>query len=198
MAINYPGPYEVRIAYECTSGGLTIPHAVRFSMDLATVGDPGDPFSAFETANRNGTNTPLDDWVDGMVIDLQPNFRTDSDIIAAELWEYDPGTFNALFLSTYPIAVAGTSTGATQPDTQSIVTFRSTLGGSARLDLRDTIYAPGAKLSAVSAPVGILAVIANLTDVVSPVVARDGGFLFTALNWLPGGNERAFKNRFRN
>ena len=197
MPINYPGPFEVRIAYTTVASGVTDAHIVRVSMDLFTVGDPGDPFSAFEALCRNGSVKALDDWVDDFVDVLQPIFRTDSIFGSAELWEYTPGTFDASFLSTYLIAAAGTSASATVDDGQAIITFRTATGGSARLDLRETIYGAGQKLGIGAAPALVIAVSNFFIALVSPVKGRDGGFVFTGLNWLPGTNERAFKERFR-
>jgi len=198
MAINYPGPYEVRIRYTTPiSGNTTFTHRLRLSMDMGTPADPGDPFSEWTALSRQGQTPQLDDWVDDLVALLQPLYHTGTTFVDAELWLYTPGTFDAAFQSTYPIALAGTSSTQNSLNAQAIITFRSQLGGSGRVNLMEAISGFGVEQGFPTNSALINALATFITALGSPVIARDGGYLFTPLKYLPGINEALFKKRFR-
>lgn len=198
MAINYPGSYEVRINYVGNSGGTTYPHQHRFSMEMDAVGDPGDPFTDFFPLGRLTAFTEtLADYVDDYIALIQPFFSVPTDIVSAELWEYEPGSFNAAFRSVYALGVNGTSGSTTSQDSQTIITFRGTLGGIVRSDFRHTIF-PQAVFQGFPTS---LSSVNDFADFIvgnnTPIRARDGGFAFAPHKFLPGNNERMIKNRLR-
>ena len=197
MAANFPGPYELRIRYSTIVTSITNIHQLRISMDMNVTADPGDPFSDWTCQSRIGASPQLDTFTDDVAAVMQPFLRTDADILDAELWEYTPGSFDAAFRSTYTIGVAGTAGGATVPDSQGILTFRTQLGGVARFDIRDITISAGAKVSVGAAPTIVQDVADLLTANGSPMIGRDNSYVFVALNWLPGLNERSFKKRLR-
>lgn len=198
MTINYPGPYEIRVNYTTVASGLTRGHQMRLSLDMFTAADPGDAFSEWITLDKGGTHPALDTVVDDLVLKLKVRFNASSTINDAELWQYTPGTFDAAFRSTYSIAVVGTSGGATVADSQEIYTLRSVNGGNARLTLMETAAAAGPSLAYAACAASVKDVFDRLTIQASPFIARDNGFLFTALKWHPGINEALFKDRYRN
>lgn len=198
MAINYPGPYQVRLFYQTIAGGdLTEQHVLQLNVDVDTAADPGDPFDEWVLKSRLGAAPQLDTWVDDLVAVLVPHFKTTSSISRAELWKYTAGSFNAAFQSSYTIGEAGTSTDGVLYDREDIYTFRSTNGGLAKLYLERPI---GNIQVTAQFPTGT-AIINNLANFItanaSPVIARDNGYLFQALNFLAGYNEASFKNRLR-
>lgn len=194
---NFPGPWEVRINYIVISLAGTRPHSQRFSLDMNTAGDPGDTFADFNVLSRDSSNPALDAWLDAYIDLVREIYHTDTTFVDAELWKYTPESFDAAFYATYAIGLAGLSASGTTADGQGIMTFRSQNGGSARLNFMETIAAAGATTPIASATAAVQDIADYITDPGSPVIARDNGYLFTALNWLPGLNEGLFKDRFR-
>lgn len=197
MAINYPGPFEVRILYTASASSIATNHQVRFSMNMNTEADPGDPFSDWTAQSRLGATPQLDTWVDDLMALLQPLFNTTTSFSVAELWEYDPGTFNAAFRSSYALGLLGTSASPTIADSQALITFRSQLGGSARVDLRRTKFSEAVTDAYPFGDTDVQALANFISAVGSPVIARDGGYLFSPLNFLRGFNEKLSKLRLR-
>lgn len=198
MAPNFPGPFEVRINYTTNAGSLPRSHQLRLSMNMNIEADPGDPFSDWTAQSRLGATPQLDTWVDALVALIGVRYPAATSFVDAELWEYDPGTFNAAFRSSYSIGAVGTSMGTAILDGQEIYTFRSQNGGSARLNLMEAIGTPGQSVAYPNTATSVDDIMEFITDLASPVIARDNGYLFAPLNWHPGFNERLFKKRYRN
>lgn len=190
MTLNFPGPYEFRMFYTV----LTRQHVQKLSMDVVAPPNVGDPFSTITAKCRDenvvALNTAADAWVVVMKAFLK---STEATITHAELWKYTTGTFDATYLASYNISVAGTSAGVANPSSQIIYTFRSDNGGIMRVVLMDTTVDPGpaqvfADLSAAS-----LAVVNLVNSDASPWMARDNGYTHAFLRFLPGQSERWFK-----
>jgi len=195
---NYPGPYEVRINYTTSSGGLVRSHQLRLSMDMSVIADPGDPFSDWTALSRAGATPQLNTWVDGLIALIKIRYSNQGTFNDAELWKYTASSFDASYQSSYPIAVVGTSGAGLNPDSQEIYTFRSVNGGNARLNLMESIAIQGNSLVYAASAASVKAIFDYITALASPVIGRDNGYLFTALNWHPGINEALFKDRYRN
>lgn len=193
MAANFPGEYEVRLSYQTDEPAVINQHEVRFSMNMVTAGNPGDPFSSFVAAQRVGAGIQLDTWMTSTAALLQPLFNTAVNFQVAELWRYTPLTFDAAFISTFTVALAGTGAAPTVDASQAIITFRSQNGGIMRLDLRGVAIVAGGRESFPTLNASINALAGWLTGATNPVVARDNGFPFSELSYLPGQNERAWK-----
>lgn len=197
MAVNYPGPYEVRISYttQVTSG--VYEHVMRFSCDLTTSPSPGvDP--ATLTANQRGGGTVnLVTWVDGLVALVADILNTSSDINTAELWEYVPGTFNASWVATWSVATPGTNATVAQEDAQLILTFRTLAGGYGKLDIRHTIYGLGVTLTYITGTALIDDIMDYMSEPDTIVLGRDGGFFVQGLHALRGHNEKMSRDRLR-
>jgi len=198
MPTNYPGPFELRFNYTtAVAGQATLQHQFRISSVAASEGNPGDPLENWDFIQRNGVNVDAQTWADAVVAVVKTIFDANTDFTDVELWEYTPGTFDAAFRTVSSLAVVGTSGGSGAIDGQAIITFRSQLGGSARMDLRRPVIIPGVTQSFPTSVAAINNIAALMTGVTSCAVARDGGYLFAALNYLPGTNERMFKDRLR-
>lgn len=194
MPINYPGPFELRINYLTNEPAAIATHQLRISHLMSVEGDPGDPFSAWIPLQKNGSAVDtLADHTDDIVALLRPLYNTASDFVDAELWEYAPGTFDAIFRSSYAIGLAGSSGTATQNYGQCIITFRSATGGIAKLDLRGTILGFGVRLAFPTASTPLNNLAAALIGATSIMIARDNGYLIAHLFALIGQNERAWK-----
>lgn len=195
---NFPGPFELRLNYACTVGTVTYQHQHRVSMNMETEGDPGDPFSAWQALLPDGVSGfALDEVVDDYLAVVDDLFPAATDFVDVELWEYEVGTLNAAFRSVYSLGLNGTGGGSSQADAQTIVSFRSTLGGIAKLDFRDTLLAAATFQTFPTSVTSINALAAYVVSSLCPFVARDNGYLFSPYKYLPGTNERSFKKRLR-
>jgi hypothetical protein len=162
------------------------------------IGDPGDPFDLWTPLGRLTPFTlTLDTWVDDYAALLLPIFDTSMTLTDVELWEYEPGTFNAAFRSSYALGLVGTAAGSGVVDGQTIISIRSTVGGIAKFDYRRTTVGAGVFQTFPTNTATINAIATFLTGNNTPVVARDGGYVFAPLKLLPGTNETYFKNRLR-
>lgn len=201
MAQNFPGPYELRIAYTTTPTGLpTLPHTQRLNLNLTSPPNPGDAFNNINAVTRGGISTPdlasaVEAWL-GLVDNL---YHTSATFGPVELWSYAPLSFDAQFISSYnPTISAGVETTAAAPAGQHIMTFRSQEGGIMRLSFME----PAGVLSGAvdSYPTGFPnqdAVFAFVIGSTNWILARDTSYPFAALKLLQGQNEKTFRQRFR-
>lgn len=191
--VNYPGPWQLRLHYNTVQSGVTTLSTMALSCDVDTPPDPGSDPGDYDMKSRQGLFYNFDSWVDALVALLRPLFNTTANFTDAELWKYQTGTYNADFQTSKSIGLAGTSATATQPYSQGIITFRSQNGGSARVNLMQSSFQSNVTDTYPFTPTGINDLADEIVDLHSPVLARDGGYLFSPLNWLVGQNERMFK-----
>lgn len=192
---NFPGPYEIRLNYSVVSA-FTRQHQMRLSLKMNTPADPGDPFADWETLSRNAANPTLDTVVTALEAVLDDLFYTTTTFNDVELWEYDPASFNATYRATYVIGTNGVGAGSSQADQQSIYTFRTTTGGIAKVDLRETISTPGNRVAYASVSAAHQALMDHITNAGMPYVGRDNGWIFAPLFFLPGTNEALWKEHY--
>lgn len=195
--VNYPGPWEIRLNYSAPAATYPLIGQVRVNVDVDTPPDPGSPFSDYDLKSRAGLFYNAEGFTDAWVTLLADLYKNDASFVNAEMWKYESGTFNASFQSAHVIGFSGTSSSNPQAANQVIFTFRSQNGGHVRCTLGHTIF--GANTTDTypfsNAVLNDLATfyIANS----SPIIARDGGYLFSIMNFLAGQNERYFKRYFR-
>lgn|SRR5215207_623442 len=193
MAINYPGPFEVRVNYLTNEVTAIANHQLRLSFDCGLTGSPGDPFSSWKPIDKAGSSViSLATKVTDLVTTIKASFVAAVTFVDAELWEYDPGTFDAIYRSTLPLAVVGTGAGSTVPYGQAIWTWRNALGGIMKMDLRGTIH-PAAARVALPSTAQVAAVNTYMLASTTPWWGRDNSFPIAGLYFLAGLNERAFK-----
>lgn len=193
MAQNFPGPYEVRIFYVVSLRE----HVAKLNVTPSSEPSPGDPFTSISCLDRNGSPRVLSVQV-GLLVDEMDNWlnSTDADILRAELWKYEPESFDSSFVSTYDLSVAGASATATVPASQIIWTFRTGAGGSMRFTMLDVVTPPG--VSVYPPYGGITASMAALfLDDTTVFHARDDSHPFANSGFHPGQNERLFKRIYR-
>lgn len=204
MALNYPGPYEVRIYYTVTIGTVALEHTQRLNCECSPNPSPGEPFDDIVVINRGPLGggpgfSGLHTAVDAYVALMRPLFHSGSaNIDRAELWRYEEDSFEASFVSAYNIDLAGSSAVAATPAGEVIMTFRTIEGGIMKLAYEEASFAAGA-----SASLGIITgPFAAMRDYVLSssnwILARDTSYPFAGYRFNPGSNEAIFKKRYRN
>lgn len=200
MALNFPGPYEIRIKYTVTASAIALNHTQRLS--CAVSGDDptvGTPFSGITVGRRTGGAVALNTAIDAYVALMKVFYAGSgaSTIVSAELWKYISGTFDASFVSSYTINVNGTSGSGVQIANQSIVTMRTTNGGVFKLSYMETVI-PFAVIDAGTITnAGLEAMVADIEAGNQPWLGRDDGFPISRIAHYPGQNEALFKKRYR-
>jgi len=194
---NYPGPWELRINYLVDLVSKTRAHQLRMSVDVDTPPDPGSDFGDYDLKSRQGLFYDAESWTDAFVDKMKAIYKTTTTITSAELWLYATGTYNAAFQSAYSIAVAGTSASSIQLWSQQILTFRSQNGGIAKINFMESIFVPAVLDAYPTSLTAINDIFDLVSSLSSPVIARDGGYLFAPLNYLSGQNEHLFKLDYR-
>lgn len=200
MALNFPGPYELRIFYSVAIGGFaTLPHVARYNLRVDGNPAPGTAFADIDALRRDDSPFPLDsetdDWVD--LIKGLWNSSAGNSIDYAELWKYTPESFDATFISTYPIAVTPTSAQANANAGQVIVTFRTSGGGVMKLNFMETILAAALPDTLPFANATLDAIADAVVAGTSPWLGRDGTYPFACIAAYAGQSEAIFKKRFR-
>lgn len=200
MALNFPGPYQLRLFYQVngTPGGV-VDHVMALNLDCSPAPSPGDAFSAITVVTSLGTKA-LDGVVNALVAVLQPEFNSSAtSFLSAELWKYTTGTFQASYISSMSVGLAGTSTSTNKEATQSIYTFRTTEGGIMKVTLMEDVYEkdepiPYTGLTTESKAIVDFFVTGGVDGVF--FLARDTSFPIAFLKKFPGENEATFKSRF--
>lgn len=200
MALNFPGPYQLRVFYQVNaSPGGVLDHVLALNLDCSPAPSPGDPFSSITVVASAGTKDLLG-VLNALIAVLQPEFNTTTcAFLQAELWKYTPGTFQANYISSETIGLAGTSASASAVATQSIYTFRTIEGGIMKVTLMEDVYAqdepiPYTGLTPQSQAVVDFFVTGGVDGVF--FLARDTSYPIAFLKKFPGQNEAIFKRRF--
>lgn len=200
MALNYPGPFTLKIFQTNTAnGGIPLQHMQQFNIDID--GDPaiGTPFADIDVLARVVAVHPLATVVDEYINHIRPLFSdTETTFTHAELWKNVPDTFIANYVSAYTINVAGAAVTANDAGQETILTFRTYEGNMMRCHLLET-----------QEHSRVVTLYADLTqdekDIVDFIVGdadsfflgRDTSYPALFLRWLPGQNETIFKKRYR-
>lgn len=194
---NTPGEFELRFKYRTVASGFTRSHQHRMSVNLDDPLTPGLAFGAYDVIQRDAAVQDLAVFVAAYMGVLQPLFHTSADFPVVELWRYTPGTFDAQFWAALALAVNGTSASAAVVDGQSIITFRTAGGGSARVSLMEGIANVAATSAFPTSSAVVNTYAAFVSSSATPFVGRDNTFIIVPINWLPGTNEALTKGRIR-
>lgn len=193
MTQYYPGPWEVEIFY--VDGSLT--HKQRLNCNMPAAGDVGDPFSAFSTLLRNGTNLALNTAVDAYVALLRPLLASTTNITIANLYSYVPDSFDKTFQATYDINLLGNGAGTMQLNHYSMLTFTTQLGNNMKWQVMDDNATDINRIPIRDANITFQNLANYLVGTTGWVIARDGSFPAGKLNRVAGQNEALFKRRNR-
>lgn len=193
MAINYPGPFELRLNYVTGEPVQINRHQLRLSFQVPGGVLPGAAFNTiFPQQKDGGTLVNLANHLNSLMAVVDDQFAAPTDFVDAEVWEYAPGTFDSVFRTAQAVALPGTSGSGVVSMSQSIWTFRSAGGGIAKVDLRGTVHVAGARISIPTTGV-VQALVTYMIGNSSIWWARDNSYLLAGLSFLPGQNEDAFK-----
>jgi len=204
MAINFPGPYEIRVTYFPTVGGnQNIDHIQRLNVDLEGTPAQGDVFGNYNFNDKNGaTGVDLATLIEDYLALFNDLYANTMDIITVDLWKYPtPESFDAVFWSQYaPTANVGTGATASELAGQDIYTFRSSEGGTMKLSLMENGNAPGTPKAYASLSVKSAALVDFILDgdgvnYSAPFLARDTSYPFAFIREFPGRNEALWKKR---
>ena len=200
MAVNYPGPYQVRIHYEVNPNGDGIlEHVIQLNVDLEVDPTPGDPFSLMSALRRDTGGIDLDVATAAFVNVAEDLFDTgEGSFTYAELWKYTPDTFLASYVSSLDLSLPFTGLGTSYTAGQDIYTFRTLEGGIMRVELHENLASPGPAVAYADLAADPKALadyfITNNTGV---WLARDTSYPFLCLRESPGQSEATFKKRYR-
>lgn len=206
MTLNYPGPYELRIAYTPdTLAATTLQHMQRVNVKLVEPAAQGQAFSAYNFEDINGVVTQtLDTLVEDWLTAIMAAFNDGTTVDSVELWKYPTAqSFDSIFWATYqPTANAGTSVSSGQAGNQSIFTFRSQEGGTMKVSLMEPVDAMAppvayAALSAVNKAIVDFVLGGDGVNYSAPFLARDTSYPFAFNRLFVGQNESTFKKRNR-
>lgn len=204
MAINYPGPYELRIKYTDSGiAGASIQHTQRLNVSLVEPAAQGDVFGNYDVNDADGpTTVALSTVVEDYLTIFNALYDTSMTIDAVELWKYPtPQSFDSIFWSSYtPTANAGTSAGTGVSAGQAIFTFRSKEGGSMKVELHESLTVAGAPLALAALTAQQDALVDYILDgdgttYSAPFLARDTSYPFSFNRMFPGINEKTWKQR---
>jgi len=194
MAINYPGPWDMRFYYTV----LGRAHVQKLNVNIVTGASSGLTFDAYEAETNGGGNYQLDTLADDWA-ELWADVMDDgeAELTHCELWKYTPDTFDAVFWATYPIARAGDVTTGTVPASQWITTFRTQEGGVMKVEFLDTVFQPGARQTYAGMSAQQKAITDFVISVGNPFLARDTSYPWVLLGSFPGQSEALFKEIYR-
>lgn len=195
--VNYPGPWQMRFFYDCIADGYTWHHVSTINMDVDTPPDPGSDFADYDLMSRQGLYYSAETYADAVAAAMADMLQNNAVINYAELWKYEGASNDASFQSSYTLGVAGTSASSTVTDSQAIWSMRSQNGGVAFFEMFHVISIQSARKSYAASGAAVTGVWDLLTDLSSPALARDGGYLFTPLWFMPGHSEHYFRKRLR-
>lgn len=193
MALNYPGPYQLR--YEYSWNGLT--HKGAINMDCLNSPIVGDLFTDITIQLKDGTNKQLS-LVSVEYGTVFASLLNNTQAISGfEFWEYTPNTFDAKFISADPLTISGT--GGTSPTDawQTTYSFRSAEGGTAFITTLETSFTYKTQKNYVSLGVAEQALVDYVIATDSPVLARDTSYLYSFIRAGGGTNEKVYRKRFR-
>lgn len=205
MAINYPGPFEIRIFQQSSaiSPGGILPHVTRFNVVLSSDPPQADTFDNYTVIPGGGVAPTLDTVVEDLLGYMAPLFHTSRSFGPVELWKYPvPQSFEAVYWATYEPTVSAGTGGQEQAAEQSIWTFRTEEGGIMKVSLMETIRNPGSRLAYAAMTTQEKALVDFILGRGSetygaPFVARDTSYPISEIALFPGQNEALFKKRFR-
>lgn len=200
MALNFPGPYEVRLFYTTSPAGFTgIQHVAKYNIALDADPPVGEDFANINARMRNTGTIALDTWVDSWVALLLQLVSSagGNTIDLAELWKYTPGTFDASYVASYSIALAGLSGAPPVPAGQAIQTYRTQEGGIMKLSFMETGLVTAVRDAPPFTPVASENIRQAVIADTNCWLARDTSYPIAAIGNFVGQNEALFKRRYR-
>lgn len=174
-------------------------HVLNLNVDCDPDPDPGDAFADILIKKWVGTPYGANNVVNGLMADLRPLFSTtQATFTHAELWKFTAGTFEASYISTYDISLAGLTASTGVQAQQSIYSFRTTEGGIMMVSLQETIFTGNSREAYADMNADQKECVDHfIEDVTSYWLGRDTSRPVVFLRHSPGQSEATFKKRFR-
>lgn len=198
MALNYPGPYEIEITYEVTSGGSTLAHKQRLNVNVQGTPTPGTPATSITLQTRDGVGIALPTAVTAYAELMRALYNgAGVSLTLYEFYQYAPNSFDRTFITTQPIALVGTNPSGIQLAKQQTLSFKTQEGGSMFLVyLESSSGFTGIDPSPVS-DVGYQSMANFVLQADSWILARDTSYPIAFRRQLGGQNEAVFRKRHR-
>lgn len=206
MALNFPGPYQLRLYYTTHNGtGGQLTHVLQMNLDLDGSPVQGLTFDQYGVVdNATPANVvDLDVFVESFLTILAPLFSSAFTFDIVELWKYPtPQSFDSVFWSSYgPPTAQPSAAGNVVEAGQATWTFRTGEGGTMKVVLLESVVGG-------AVPSGYADQDANQQALVDFVLeggagfdtvflGRDTSYPFSHVRLYPGQNESLFKRRFR-
>lgn len=200
-ALNYPGPQQIRLFYTTTP--LTfqpMQHVAKYNIQVSAGSVvPGTLFAALTVALRGGGSLALNTYIDNWVALFRPLLSSNANntVDYAELWQYEPLSFNGSFVSAYAINLAGTTAIAAVPSGQCIITYRTIEGGIMKQEFMETTLGGSATDTPPFADARYEAIQVFTSGLTNGWLGADTSYPFATRALFPGSNEALFKKRFR-
>lgn len=194
MALNYPGPLQLRLFYAVQ----TREHVLRLNFKTSLPIAPGAAFNTIFPDDRAGGNSiTLSSHITTLHLGFDDFYNTtDADFYRAEVWEFTPNTFDAQFVTSEALSLTGANAAATQAASQVIWTFRTQEGGVMKASFMDTNQAAGP--SGNPPFTGAFLALQNaLMGDDRPWLGRDTSYPISVIGYHPGQNEALFKKIYR-
>ncbi|HET8669986.1 MAG TPA: hypothetical protein VFM05_04985, partial [Candidatus Saccharimonadales bacterium] len=148
---------------------------------------------------RSGAAPTLAAYCDAWVALLRPIYSSGAGntIDLFELWKYAPESFDATFISSYAVGLAGTSGSTVVTAGQDIFVFRTGEGGVMKLNFMESVNVVGAPDTPPLASAALIAIYDFILGSGNAFIGRDGAMPFAMTARYPGTNEALFKRRLR-
>jgi len=199
--LNYPGPQQIRLFYTTTPTGLpSFIHEARYNIQVSAGSVvPGTLFSALTVALRGGGSIALDTYINNWVnlLKVMMSSNANNTIDYAELWQYEPESFNGSFVSAYSINVAGTTALAALPAVQNMLTFRTIEGGIMKINLLESWSGGSDRDTAPLTQAGLQAIADFVIGATNGWLGADTSYPFAFKALFPGQNEALWRKRYR-
>lgn len=200
MTLNFPGPQQLRVFYTIDAEALgPLTHVMQLNFEADATPPPGTAFADIDVVRRAAAVVDLSTLTNALATLMKALLSVDDAVLDyAECWNFDPGTFDASYVSSHNLGLAGTAVVAATAASQTIYSFRSLEGGAMRVVLMETSMVPGASLGYTDMNAANQDWVDYFTDAVSATfLARDTSYPSAFTRAHPGGNEALFKKRYR-
>lgn len=159
---------------------------------------PTGNWGDYDVATRT-TNVDASVWLINFIDAYKPLFANTMAVNLAELWAYNAGSSNGIFLAAQGSSAVGTNVGANLLAGQTIFTGRTTTGRIKKLTAEENAVVPGLPVTWDAGGSGAfntfgLWVMSSNGGV---LVDREGAPVVALSQVFPGQNEATFKKRYR-
>lgn len=200
MADNFPGPYQLRVFYNCApSGSPNLTHVMALNLAVSGTPEIGTPFADIDIIRRIGGVVDLATVTSELHGVLRPILSlADTLITHAELWKYAEGTHDASYVATYVIDLSGLNVNVAKPAGQMIWSWRTGEGGIMKIYVMEATNQESTQQSYGNLDADEQAFVDWFhEDATSYALARDTSPPLVFLRMSPGQHETIFQKRYR-